>query len=166
MKETELHSQLDRVGRQRQPAFEHRVCLLEAPNAGKLAAMFEKRRRKRWPPRRGPAQLIECLVAASGRSERRGKQGFDRGIAAAACRPFQRCDRLGGAVLHQQRLTENLRRAGVAAVRLQHVSGNALGLVGTLHPQRQGRAFERLIDGVRPSGAGRKWRALRHRPRR
>jgi hypothetical protein len=60
-------------------------------------------------------------------------------------------------------LAVNVCCAGVAAVRLQYVGCDALGLVGTLHPQRHERTFERLVAGVRATGAGRKWRALRRR---
>jgi hypothetical protein len=49
---------------------------------------------------------------------------------------------------HQQRLAVNVRRAGVAAGRLQYVGCDALCLVGTLHPQRHERTFERLVAGV------------------
>ena len=107
-------------------------------------------------PRDGPAQLLERLVLASGGGERRAKQGLGDRILAAARSPFQWRDCLGTAVLHQQRMAEDLRRAGVAAVGLQQLGGDVLGLVGTLHLQRQTRAFERLVIGVRPSRAGRK----------
>ena len=86
----------------------------------KLNAMFEKRRRMWRSPRDGPAQLLERLVEASGGGERRAKQGLDDRIFAAARGPFQRRDRLGAAVLHQQRMAEDLRRADVAAIGLQH----------------------------------------------
>ena len=121
------------------------------PALRKLNAIFEKRRRIWRSPRDGPAQLLERLVAASGGGERRAKQGLGDRIFAAARSPFQRRDGLGAAVLHQQRMAEDLRRAGVAAVGLQQLGGDVLGLVGTLHLQRQTRAFERLVIGVRPS---------------
>src|SRR5438105_9107030 len=75
MKVSKLHSQLDRVGRERKSGVEHRDGLVEASSFGELAGMFEKRRRKRRPARRGLAQLIKCLVKSPGGGQCRGKQG-------------------------------------------------------------------------------------------
>ena len=52
--------------------------------------------------------------------------------------------------------TKDPRCKEIAAVRLQHVAGDAPGFVGALHLQRKYRAFKRLVDGVRPFGEG--WR--------
>jgi hypothetical protein len=59
---------------------------------------------------------VETAVAAPGRGQCRGKQGFDRRMIAAPRGPLQRNDRLVGAVLHQQRASENFRRQGIAPV--------------------------------------------------
>ena len=162
--DAEFPLHVDGVGRERKAAFEHRHGLVEPPGPRQLNAMLEKCRRIWRSPRGGPAQLLDRLVLAPRERERRAEQGLDSGILAAPRGLFQRRDRLGAAVLHQQRLTEQLRRKDVAAIGLQYFGGDPLGLAGTLHPQCKARAFERLVAGVRTCGTGRKWRPLRHRP--
>ena len=88
--EAKLHLQIDHVGRQRQPAFEHRDGFVEASDLGEKAA----------DARQTPAEMAAAAPwsGAIGRGPRRagprrpsnGKQGFDRRIIAAARRPFQR----------------------------------------------------------------------------
>src|SRR5215216_5144204 len=118
--------------------------------------MFDEGRRKWRSPGGDLTYLLERLLLVSRFGERRRQQGFDGGVFAAPRGSFQRRDRLGGPVLHQQRLTKDPRCKEVAAVSLQHVAGNAPGFVGALHLQRKYRALKRLVGGVRPFGEG--WR--------
>ena len=60
---------------------------------------------------------------------------------------------------------KNLRRTEVAAVGPQHLGGDAFGLGRTLHSQRQDRALNRFIIGVRWLWAGGNSGTLRHRSR-
>jgi hypothetical protein len=73
----------------------------------------------------------------------------DHGCAAP---PSARIDRLLGAVLHQERPSENIGCDDIAAVRLQHIGGEALRLLKALHPERKNRSFKRRIAGARPFG--------------
>jgi hypothetical protein len=96
--------------------------------------------------------LVNGLVVPPGRGQYRGKQGFNQRFIAAPRRPLQGIDRLNGAVLHQERASENLRCADIAPVRLQDIRGEALCLIEALHPERKNRFFKRWIAGARPFG--------------
>ena len=147
--------QFDDLGRELQAGFKDRDRLVQRSGFCELTGMFPESRRKWRTPRDGLAQLVKRLVAAPGGGKCRGKQGFDGRITAAAHRPLQRRDRLAGAALHHQGATENRRRDDMAAVRLQHVSSDPLGLIGPLHLQCKGRALERVVTGAWPGSNGR-----------
>src|SRR6476660_10259923 len=109
MEKCEFLLQLDRVRRLRKPAIEHRDGLLKPSSSCKLSGMFDEGRRKWRPPGGHLPYLLQRLLLKSRFGERRRKQGFDNRVFAAPRGSFQRRDRLGGPVLHQQRLTKYLR---------------------------------------------------------
>ena len=92
-------------------------------------------------------------VAASGAAQRRPKQGFDTGIAAAARRLFEGRDRLLATVLSDQGPSQYRHGGGVGPARSQDFSGELLGLGELPLPQREGGAFEHLGAGMVVSAA-------------
>lgn len=150
MRERQRHTQINRSRREGKSAFEYRDRLVATSAVRELTAVFQKCRQEWGPPRRGSLQLTERRIRLPRGAQGAGEFDFDRRIIAATCRPLQRDNRFDRAVLHQQRASENLRRKGIATIRLQYAGGDALRFIGTLHTQRQNRAVERVLAGARP----------------
>ena len=164
MQAREIQLQLDGLRRQRNSAFDDGDGLIDAPGLGKLAGEFLESRRKRRPPRRGPAQLFNRFLAASGAAQRRPEQGFDTSVAAVARGPFERRDRFPVAVLTDQGPSQDRSGGGVSPARSEHFSGELLGLGEPPHSQRGSGAFERLGAAMLLSAAdGGEGGRLRHR---
>src|SRR5260221_13221987 len=145
VKVSKPHSHFNGVRRERKSAFKHRDSLVKASNFAELVCQFEKGRLKRWPPRRGLAQLIDCLVVSPGAGQYHGKQGFDLGIVAATRGTLQRSNRFNVAVLHHEGASENLRSQDIAPVRTQYTGGEAFWPVEASHFESKNRIFARLI---------------------
>jgi hypothetical protein len=130
-------------------AFEQFNALFKTSGSGQLAAEFDKCRRKGRTSRVRALQLRNRLVPTPSGRERHGKQCFNLWIIAAPSRPLQDIDRLALSILCQQRASKNPRGRDIAAVRLQHVRGKTLCLIGALHLQGNICLFKRLIGGAR-----------------
>ena len=157
----EVDLQFDHAGRQLQTALGNGNGLVPTSGLGQLIGIFAKRRRKRRIFRDGLAQLIQRLVAPAAGRERCREQGLDFRIVAAPRRTLQRCDGLGGAILHQKRLAQDDGRRAVAAVCPQNALGKLFRFTGRSHLQRQRRTLQRCVGSV-TFGRGRRLE-FRHR---
>ena len=86
----------------------------------------------RWLAFGGALEPRQRVVVTADLAQRDGELRIDLRIAPAACGSFERYDRVAETALHQQRAAENLQRADVARVGLQHLAGEPLGVGGPI----------------------------------
>lgn len=149
MREGQRDTQIHRAGRRLKPALEHGHRLVVPSASRKLIAVFKKGRHERRSSRRGSLQSIQRGIGSTGRCQGARELKFDGRIIAAPRRTFEWNHRLVRAILHHECAPENLSSKEIAAIGLQHAGGDALGFIGTLHPQCQNGFIERMLNQPR-----------------
>src|SRR5579872_5395078 len=96
----------------------------------------------------------------AGMPQRDCKFGLELRIVTIAHGGLERCDGILGPVLHQQRIAENAKCAGVSRFILKHVASNPLRLERTIGVERRYRLFDIAERAVRAVIHGRP--PLRH----
>ena len=79
---------------------------------------------------RWDAQPRERVVVPPDLAQCDPELGVDLRIMLASHGEFQRCDGLLRATLHQQGITQDVQRLGVAGIRLKYFAGNQLRVFG------------------------------------
>ena len=107
------------------------------------AAEFVECRRKRWLPPGGPLEPRQRIFVPADLAECQRKLRIDLRIMLAAGCCVEHRNRVGGTALHQQGMTEDAQRLGMAWFGLEDLAGNAFGVLGPLIIEGKYRALER-----------------------